>query len=151
MQLHAAESTGFPTTNPPVTLVMIERLVRDFCARTQKDPVLAPVLSKAIGRDWDSLMRRIRRFWAAEFLEDSRGQGDPVPMHASMKELRPAHLDRGLELFRQSAFGVCDRQSAFAFVIRAERITEQFKYSIFKQAGLTAPSKLRAAVQEVRP
>lgn len=151
MQLHAEESTGFPPTSPPVTLVMIEWLVRDFSARTQKDPVLAPVLSKAIGRDWDSLIRRMRRFWAAEFLEGQHGQGDPVPTHASMKDLRPAHLDRGLELFRQSAFRVCDRQSAFAFVTRAERIVEQFKYSIFQQARLTAPSQLRAAVQGVRP
>lgn len=150
MQLHAEESTGFPPTNPPVTLFMIERLVRDFCARTQKDPVLATVLPKVIGRDCDSLIRHMCQFWAAEFLEGARGQGDPVPTYRSMKELRPAHLDRGLVLFRQSAFRVCDRQSAFAFVTRAERIAEQFKYAIFQQAGLTAPSELRAAVQEVR-
>ncbi|WP_051609113.1 group III truncated hemoglobin [Fodinicurvata fenggangensis] len=151
MQTHAEESAGFPPVNPPITSVVIDRLVRDFHARIRKDPVLAPVFLEAIGQDWDSHMARMRRFWSAEMLGTERELDDPAPTHRSLQELRPAHFDRWLDLFRQSAFSICDRQSAYAFVARAERIAEQRKHAVFQKAGLTAPYWLRAATaQEAR-
>ncbi|MGM0559659.1 MAG: group III truncated hemoglobin [Pseudomonadota bacterium] len=151
MQPHAEESAGFPPVNPPITSVVIDRLGRDFHARIRKDPVLAPVFLEAIGQDWDSHIARMRRFWFAEMLGTGHELDDPALTHRSFRELRPAHFDRWLDLFRHSAFRVCDWQSAFAFVSRAERIAEQQKRAVFQKAGLTSPYWLRAATaQEAR-
>ncbi|MFC4352601.1 group III truncated hemoglobin [Fodinicurvata halophila] len=148
----AAKDPAETTSRTPITEALIERLVRDFHGRIRRDPVLGPLFLEELDHDWDAHLERMCAFWSSEMLGTGRYRGRPIPAHQNIRTIRPAHFDRWLGLFRQSAFAVCERTVALAFVDRAERSTETLKSTVFQRADLAVPGALRAiAAQEVRP
>ncbi len=147
-----AKDPAEPPDRAVITEALIERLVRDFHGRIRRDPVLGPLFFKELDHDWDAHLERMCAFWSSEMLGTGRYHGRPVPEHQDIRTIRPAHFDRWLGLFRQSACTVCERTVALSFVDRAERIAKTLKCTLFQRAGLAVPGALRAiATQEFQP
>jgi 5-formyltetrahydrofolate cyclo-ligase len=99
---------------------LIERVVRAFYARVRQDARLAPVFEAAIG-DWEPHLRRIAAFWSSVALMTGRYHGRPVEAHRPLP-IGPAHFDRWLALWEETARALCPPEGAAHLVEAARRI-----------------------------
>jgi hemoglobin len=109
----------------------IERLVRRFYQRIRADETLGPIFARAIGDDWEPHLQKMFAFWSSVMLMTGRYKGQPMATHMQIKSIVPAHFDRWLALFRQTAQELCDAETAAAFIQRAERIANSLKLGMF--------------------
>lgn len=120
--------------HPEITEAMIERLVRRFYARVQKDPDLGPIFAEAIPGDWEPHLKSMMAFWSSVMLMSGRFKGQPMQKHQALANARPEHFDRWLGHFRQTAEDVCPPDVAALFIDRAERIGESLKLGMFERS-----------------
>lgn len=123
-----------PGTAVGITEPMIRTLVETFYARVQVDPLLAPVFNRAI-EDWDAHIGKLCRFWSSVTLMTGGYKGTPMQVHASLREITPAHFERWLALFRLTAVRTCPPDAAAVFVDRADRIAESLQLGIALHRG----------------
>ena len=101
-----------------------ERVLRDlvhgFYGKVRLDPVLGPIFEARID-DWGPHLERMVAFWSSVALMTGRYHGRPVPAHTPLP-IGPAHFDRWLRLFRETAQEVCIPKGAAHVIERAERI-----------------------------
>ncbi len=72
-----------------------------------------------------------------------RYHGAPVPAHTPLP-ITPAHFDRWLALFRQTAKEICSPAGAAHVIARAERIARSLSMAVAQaQAGTDAIPALR--------
>lgn len=112
---------------------VIRHLVDDFYGKIRLDPELAPIFAARV-IDWSAHLHTMYDFWSGVALMTGRYKGKPVQKHAPMP-LRLAHFVRWLELFRQSANGVCTPAAAAFFISRAERVAESLQVGIEDKDG----------------
>jgi len=110
---------------------MIRQVVHDFYAKVRRDVLLGPIFARAIGEDWDKHLAKMCDFWSSVMLMSGRYKGNPMTAHMRLKTARPAHFERWLELFRQSATDTCPPEAAVAFVMRAENIARSLQLGMF--------------------
>jgi hemoglobin len=126
-----AISPGYPLG---VTEEMIETLVRAFYVRVQADPTLGPIFTARID-DWEPHLRKMFDFWSSVTLMSGRYHGTPMPAHARIAEIGPAHFARWLELFAETAAEVCPPAAAALFVDRSQRIAQSLQMGIAVSRG----------------
>lgn len=129
-----------------VTEPMIRDLVHAFYARVRTDPVLGPIFDREVD-DWPAHLAKLCDFWSSVLLMTGRFKGQPMAAHARLPDIAPAHFERWLELFGQTAKATCPPQAAALFVSKAEMIGQSLQLGIAASRGELPP----AGAAPVRP
>lgn len=132
-----------------ITEAMIKTLVHAFYARVRLDPLLGPIFNRAI-EDWDTHLEKLCAFWSSVTLMTGRYKGTPMQTHAELPEITPAHFERWLALFRDTAITTCPPAAALVFVDRANRIAEslQLGIALHRGEGIMLPLKRRPPIAD---
>ncbi|MCW0235486.1 MAG: group III truncated hemoglobin [Ferrovibrio sp.] len=88
-------------TPEPVTEKMVEALVETFYGRAHADPLLGPFFAATIP-DWQEHLVTVGAFWSRALLGTDRYRGCVMGAHTHLR-MAPAHFDRWMALFEQSA------------------------------------------------
>lgn len=119
---------------------MIERLIRAFYVRVQKDPVIGPVFAAKI-TDWEPHLQQMFAFWSSVALMSGRYHGQPMRKHLPLP-IDARHFDRWLALFEETARELVPPAAADHFVIAAQRIGQSLELGIATSAGkMLAPGE----------
>ncbi|MDJ0943816.1 MAG: group III truncated hemoglobin [Kiloniellales bacterium] len=116
----------------------IRRQVETFYARVRRDPELAPVFEAAIGPDWGAHLDVMTDFWSGVLRMTGRYKGKPLQVHRALPDLKPAHFERWLDLFRATAVETQGPVAAAVFVWRAERIAATLRRGVLSRDPLAA-------------
>ncbi|MDE2579770.1 MAG: group III truncated hemoglobin [Hyphomicrobiales bacterium] len=114
---------------------MIEKLVRGFYDRIQKDEMLAPVFAEKIS-DWEPHLQNMFAFWSSVALASGAYHGRPMEKHVFLP-VDAAHFDRWLQLFEATARELCPPAAADHFIDRARRVAESLELGMAQVAGVT--------------
>ncbi len=124
-----------PTAPPAVTEETVARLVDRFYDRARRDPLLGPVFDAAI-HDWDGHLSGIRDFWAHHLLGTPRqGQGHMFMAHARLP-IGPAHFDRWLALFDETAAELLPPDAREHAMKRANHVADSIRAGMFTVPGV---------------
>lgn len=116
---------------PRIDETMIATLVHAFYGKVRADAELGPIFAQAVGDDWDTHLAKMCDFWSSVMLGTGRYHGNPMGTHLKLSGLTPAHFQRWLELFRQTAEQVCDGPQAALFTARAQNIARSLQMGLF--------------------
>ena len=122
--------------NEKVTEEEIGNLVDSFYAKVRRDEVIGPIFNAMID-DWPLHLATLKNFWSTIMLTTGRYKGDPMMRHLQLP-LDPAHFQRWLTLFAETANEVMPPGHANSIILKSHRIGQNF------QAGI-AYQKLAAA------
>ena len=120
---------------PSVDEEMIQNVVHTFYAKVRRDPFIGPVFEGVIGDKWDLHLAKMCDFWSSVMLTSGRYKGNPMVAHMRLKSVRPAHFERWLSLFHETASEVCPPEAAAAFVSRADNIAQSLQLGMFFRPG----------------
>ena len=121
---------------------MLADLVDRFYAKVRADALLGPIFAAHVA-DWGPHLERMAAFWSSVALMTGRYHGTPVPAHARLP-ISPAHFERWLELFRETARSTCPPQGAALLIDRAERIATSLLMAVEDAAA--GPPRLRPTI-----
>ena len=136
------ERTGIDAT-------MIDRLVRAFYGRARHDPLIGPVFERHVA-DWEAHIPRMCDFWSSVALMSGRYHGQPMTAHLQLP-IEPAHFDRWLELFSETARDVCPPAAAALFIDRAHRIADSLELGIAARKGEIRPRSAADQLEKAGP
>ncbi|MGQ9367161.1 group III truncated hemoglobin [Azospirillum sp. A39] len=128
---------------PAVTEDTIAELVDRFYARARQDPLLAPIFAAAVA-DWDEHLAVIRGYWVRHLLAGPHGRGQGhgqggggggMFMAHAVLPLEPAHFDRWLALFRETAEAILPPDVAEQAMAQAEHAAASLKAGMFTVPG----------------
>ncbi len=111
----------------------LHRLVEDFYAASQRDPLLGPIFSTAIG-DWDRHISLMSDFWSRALTGTARYQGFPFGPHVRL-ELTPEHFERWVSLFAQAAERALLRRAAARAIAKASSMSRSFQAGLYLEPG----------------
>lgn len=129
-----------------ITRQDIRALIEPFYQRVRADERLGPIFHAKIGEtdaQWAPHLEKIENFWANVMLHERAYQGNPLMKHAAVREIQPAHFERWLDLFEQTAREVLCERKATAFNILARRIGRSLSMGIEVMRS-DQPAKLQA-------
>ena len=107
-----------------------------FYAKVRRDPLIGPVFSARIAEaDWPRHLATIRDFWSSVLLRSGRYKGNPFGRHVALPGLGPAHFERWLGLFSETAAERFAPEIADALSERAHRIGDSLKAGLFFRPG----------------
>jgi hemoglobin len=106
----------------------LHNLVESFYRAGQRDPLLGPIFSTAIG-DWDRHISLIADFWSKALTGTARYQGFPYTAHIGLA-LTPEHFERWVRLFAEAAERELPPAAAARAIAKASSMSRCF------QAGL---------------
>lgn len=109
----------------------ISNLVDRFYERVQLDPQIGPVFNEAI-EDWPAHLALLKNFWASVLLGAGLYRGNPLATHLKLP-LEPAHFQRWLELFAQTAKEVMAPEDAELIIRKSQQIARNFQAVIAYQ------------------
>ena len=121
-------------TRTGIDEAMIERLIRAFYQRVQKDPVIGPVFAAKI-TDWEPHLQQMFAFWSSVALMSGRYHGQPMQVHSPLP-IDARHFDRWLTLFEATAREVCPPKAAHHFIERACRIAQSLEAGVAAARGV---------------
>lgn len=122
-----------------VTEAMIRELVHAFYARVRRDPALGPIFDGEIGDGWDAHLAKLCDFWSSVMLMTGRFKGQPMAVHARLPDIGPAHFERWLALFAETAEAVCPPAAAALFAEKAQMIARSLQLGIAVSRGEFPP------------
>jgi hemoglobin len=108
----------------------IADLVDAFYGKIRGDQLLGPIFSGAIGSDWGPHLEKMNAFWNSVLLASGTYKGNPMIAHLRLPRLTQPHFERWLELWRETACGLCSGAVATLFIQKAEMIAERFLHAI---------------------
>lgn len=117
--------------SPPIGEDMIHRLVHAFYGRVRADADLGPIFDRVIGQEWDAHLAKMCDFWSSVMLTSGRYKGNPMLAHMRLKMVRPAHFERWLALFAETAYAECPPGIADQFCARAANIAKSLQLGMF--------------------
>ena len=112
---------------------MIDALVEGFYARVRDDRLIGPIFADRI-TDWAPHLAQMKLFWSSVALSTGVYQGRPMPKHLPLP-IDARHFDRWLEVFVETARGLCPPVAANHFIERARRIAESLELGIATANG----------------
>jgi hemoglobin len=124
---------------------MIRTVVHTFYGKVRNDAVLGPIFDRVIAGDWDHHLEKMCDFWSSVMLLTGRYKGTPMVAHMRLKMVQPAHFERWLELFRQTAVEICPPEAAVAFIMRAENIARSLQLGMFFKPGASGGNAKRGS------
>lgn len=123
-------------SSPRVSEETLARFVDRFYSNARNDPRLESVINRAIAGDWETLLGRMRSFWASAMRADEHYPGDPVSVHPRLEEIGVRLIKRWVELFDECV-EVFDERLAASFRAWAARITETLKGALSLESART--------------
>ena len=124
----------------------LERLLRAFYAAAREDALLGPAFAHVA--DWEAHIARICAFWSSVALMTGRYHGQPMAAHLPLG-LGAEHFARWLDLFEQTARGICTPEGTEHLMARARRIAQSMEIGIEVSRGVlpgTRPARPDAPV-----
>ncbi len=118
---------------PDATLdeASLSRFLDAFYARVRGDTLIGPVFAAAIpDPDWPRHMATIQAFWSSVLFKTGRYKGNPFAAHVG-KPIRPAHFERWLALFDETAAERFAPAVAQALSERAHAIGDSLQAGLF--------------------
>ncbi|MGH9582965.1 MAG: group III truncated hemoglobin, partial [Bryobacteraceae bacterium] len=103
-----------------VTENEISELVDSFYGKIRNDELLGPIFETALGGEWVPHLVKMKAFWSSVMLASCAYKGNPMMAHLRLPRLRRGHLDRWLELWRETTSELCAEPAASLFVEKAE-------------------------------
>jgi hemoglobin len=103
--------------------------VQDIYAKARRDPLLGPVFEAKVD-DWDVHLRVIGDFWSSVLLQTTRYTSHPYLVHTTLP-IGPAHIDRWLELFAETATATLPPAHAETALARARLVGDSFRAGLF--------------------
>ena len=107
-------------------------LVDRFYDKVRADPMLGPVFNAAV-HDWDEHKRTLVSFWSSVALGTQSYRGSPMSAHRP-HAIRGEHFDHWLDLWRETARDVLEKEAAARMIEYAERIGRSLRMGL----GLSA-------------
>lgn len=132
MGLDAVRSQSVELSAPALA-----RLVRQFYAKAQHDPLLGPMFESAV-TEWEPHLERVAAFWTTAVLGVPAYRGNPMAAHKK-QALTPAMFERWLQIWGETAEEVFTAQLAAELKGRAAAIAESLTLGLFFNP-LSAPS-----------
>lgn len=126
-----------------ITEEMIEQLVLRFYDRIRTHQQLGPLFNDVIKDNWPTHLAKMCQFWRSIALKSGEYKGRPVPKHAALSGVNPAHFNMWLQLFRETAIEVCGQDIGLLFIDRAERIAESLQLAMFFNGQFIAPAAFK--------
>lgn len=126
--------------HPSIDEEMVHGLVHAFYGRIRADAELGPIFERVIGGNWDVHLAKMCDFWSSVMLMSGRYKGNPMLAHMRLKTVRPAHFERWLALFGETARAVCPPEAAQLFVGRAENIARSLQLGMFFRPEAKVPA-----------
>jgi hemoglobin len=146
-----------------ITYESIQDLVQVFYDRVRDDEILSPVFNKALGDDWaphqaklvefwstivpgtnsfkgnvyPTHMAKLVEFWSAVVLGSNSFKGNVYGTHMALTGIEPAHFERWLRLFEQTARELFDQQSAEQFLKTARRGASSLQIGFFGDVAVS--------------
>ena len=108
----------------------IRALVHGFYAKVREDDMLGPIFNRTIA-DWQPHLEKMCAFWSSVMRQSGRYKGNPMAAHLRLKTVEPAHFERWLALFAETAHALFVPALAEAFVARAENIARSLQLGMF--------------------
>lgn len=116
---------------PRINDTSLAHLIVDFYAAARLDPLLGPVFQSMVGDDdWAAHLRRVHDFWSSVTMGTGRYGGRPMQVHAGIPGLGPAHFQRWLALFAQTADRLFTPPAASFLRDKAERMGQALQQGI---------------------
>lgn len=109
----------------------IRLLVDSFYDKVRADAELSPIFAEAVRGDWEPHLAKMRDFWSSVMLTTGRYKGNPVAAHLDIERMKAPLFDRWLELFGDTCTELFDAGIAELFRIKATRIAESLKLTLF--------------------
>ncbi len=120
----------------------ISVLVDTFYDRIREHSILGPIFESAMKDNWPPHLAQMKAFWASVALNAGLYSGKPVEAHRKHNDaIESQHFDIWLGLFKQTLEDTAPTPDCVDyFMIRAERIANSLKLSLFGTSGLGPPS-----------
>ncbi len=130
----------------------ISLLVDQFYRRVRDHPMLGPIFDKKIGENWDAHLLNMKAFWTSVALNAGDYSGKPVPKHVQLTDVRPAHFNIWLGLFRRTLEDTAPSpEVVIYFMERAERIAQSLQFAMFSIPEITQKSSRETAERNTGP
>jgi hemoglobin len=121
--------------HPDIDEALIHTLVHRFYAAIRQDGELGPIFERVIGDGWDPHLARMCDFWSSVMLMTGRFKGNPMTAHIRLKQVRPAHFERWLALFGETARQVSTPEIATLFIGKAQTTARSLQLGMFFHPG----------------
>src|SRR3954467_15890740 len=99
-----------------VTETCIAELVDTFYGKIRNDQLLAPIFAAAIGTNWKPHLDKMKAFWSSGLLDSGTYKGNPMIAHLQLPRLTRQHFERWMQLWRETATGLCSEDVTLLFV-----------------------------------
>lgn len=120
-----------------LTEASLQVFLAAFYAKVRRDAVIGPVFAARIpDSDWPRHLATIQDFWSSVMLRTGRYKGNPFGKHLGIGGIGPAHFERWLGLFEETAAEAFEPELARAMTERAHRIGDSLKAGLFFRPGL---------------
>jgi hemoglobin len=100
----------------------IRELVFTFYDRVREDDLLAPVFESRLAGRWDPHLEKMCDFWSSVLLATGRFRGNAVETHRHIPGIEPAHFDRWIALFEETAVATLPTSIAVDVVVRSQNM-----------------------------
>lgn len=115
--------------------IIIRNFVVDFYSRIRKDNVLGPIFNDKIGDHWEEHFETLTDFWMTVLHGIHSYKGNPFLAHRQTPGIQPAHFDRWLDIFADSAHKTLPATLAETAVLKSERIASSLQQGLFFKPG----------------
>jgi hemoglobin len=114
-----------------ITRENVRQLVDDFYGQVREDDLLGPVFFLALGGDWSAHLERLTEFWSTIVLGTRSFHGNVYGTHMQLDDIEPAHFERWLGLFEQTARRLFEDEPAEQFIGMARRVASSLQIGFF--------------------
>ncbi|WP_394780247.1 group III truncated hemoglobin [Undibacterium sp.] len=111
----------------------VTMLVHQFYDAVRADDGLHPIFNKVIGGNWAPHLERMVDFWSTVMLGTKEFQGNVYGKHMAINGVEPDHFSRWLQLFKETAYRLFDKEIADEFAQVAHRIASSLQFGFFGQ------------------
>ncbi|MFZ6649294.1 group III truncated hemoglobin [Undibacterium sp. TJN25] len=109
----------------------VTMLVHQFYDAVREDDSLHPIFNQAIGGNWAPHLERMVDFWSTVMLGTREFQGNVYGKHMLINGVEPDHFSRWLQLFKETAYRLFDKEIADEFSLVAHRIASSLQFGFF--------------------
>ncbi len=111
----------------------IEKLVKHFYLRVQKDELLGPIFNDMAQVDWDHHIKLLSQFWNSIMLKTHEYHGNAYEKHVIIGQqthIEEAHFIRWLDLFQQEAVKHLPSEAANDMIQKASLIGKSLQFGM---------------------
>ena len=111
------------------TLSDVQRMVRSFYSRVQKDALLGPIFEEKLAGKWEDHLPKMDSFWESMLFGTGTYKGRPFDAHLNLP-VTSAHFQRWVSLFTKTIEENFTGDKAKEAIARAKQIAMVFENKI---------------------